>query len=86
MGRYTSFVGRRVEAQYRTANIHQRSVGKLVADTGDSVTIEEHFSQGGRNKTMRVEIPYEYVIRIVEAPNSSDAPVTVLPPPRKTRR
>jgi hypothetical protein len=86
MGRYVTFVGRRVEAQYRTANIHQRSVGKLVADTGESVTIEEHFSQGGRNKTMRVEIPYEYVIRIVESPNNSDAPVTVLPPLPKTRR
>ena len=86
MGRYTLFVGRRVEAQYRTANIHQRSVGRLVADTGEAVTIEEHFSQGGRNKTMRVEIPYEYVIRIVEAPNSTDAPVAVPPPLRKTRR
>jgi hypothetical protein len=86
MIRYSSFVGKRVEAQYRVADIHQKSVGTLVIDTGHSVIVEEHLVQGGRKKTMRVEIPYEYVIRIVEAPQSPEAPVTVPAAPRKTRR
>jgi sporulation protein YlmC with PRC-barrel domain len=86
MIRYSSFVGKRVEAQYRVADIHQKSVGTLVIDTGRSVIVEEHLVQGERKKTMRVEIPYEYVIRIVEAPQSSEGPVTVPVAPRKKRR
>jgi hypothetical protein len=86
MTRYGSLVGKRVEAQYRVADIHQKSVGTLVIDTGRSVIVEEHLVQGERKKTMRVEIPYEYVIRIVEAPQSSEGPVTVPVAPRKKRR
>jgi hypothetical protein len=86
MIRYSSFVGKRVEAQYRVADIHQKSVGTLVIDTGRSVIVEEHLVQGERKKTMRVEIPYEYVIRIVEAPQSSEGPVTVPVARRKKRR
>jgi sporulation protein YlmC with PRC-barrel domain len=86
MTRYSSLVGKRVEAQYRVADIHQKSVGTLVIDTGRSVIVEEHLVQGERKKTMRVEIPYEYVIRIVEAPQSSEGPVAVPVAPRKKRR
>jgi hypothetical protein len=86
MGRYSSLAGKRVEAQYRAAEFHQRSIGTLVADTGASITIEEHFAQGGRNKIMRVEIPYEYIIRIVEAPKAFEAPAPTSVPPRKPRR
>lgn len=86
MSRYVSFMGKRVEAQYRVAEIHQKSVGTLVADTGRQIVIEERLSQGERKKTMRVEIPYEYVIRIVEASQSPAVPVTVSAAPRKTRR
>jgi hypothetical protein len=56
MSRYISFMGKRVEAQYRVADIHQKSVGTLVADTGRCIVIEEHLLQGERKKTMRVEI------------------------------
>ncbi|MGA8144371.1 MAG: hypothetical protein WB987_10825 [Candidatus Acidiferrales bacterium] len=86
MNRYAQFVGKRVDVQYRVANIHQRSVGTLVGDTGQSIIIEEHFSQGGRKKTMRVEIPYEYVIRLIDAPQDSAAPVPGPTTNRKTRR
>jgi hypothetical protein len=86
MIRYSSFVGKRVEAQYRVADIHQKSVGALVIDTGHSVIIEEHFLQGERKKTMRVEIPYEYVIRIVEAPQGSETPAVVPAASPKIRR
>jgi hypothetical protein len=86
MIRYSSFVGKRVEAQYRVADIHQKSVGTLVIDTGRSVIVEEHLVQGGRKKTMRVEVPYEYVIRIVEAPQSSEVAASAPAEPRKRRR
>ncbi|MGH9746047.1 MAG: hypothetical protein ACRD59_08065 [Candidatus Acidiferrales bacterium] len=86
MKRYSSFVGKRVEAHYRVAEIHQTSIGTLVTDTGESVFVEEHFSQGGRNKTMRVEIPYHYVIRIVDAPPVAKAPAPAPASYKKLRR
>lgn len=36
-------------------------------DSGESISIEERFSQGGKDKTMRVEIPYSRVIYLKEA-------------------
>jgi len=82
MGRYVAFMGKRVEAQYRVANIHQKSVGMLVADTGRCIVIEEHLLLGERKKTMRVEIPYEYVIRLAETPRNPHEPIAVhsIPP------
>ena len=35
---------------------------------------------------MRVEIPYEYVIRLTETPRNSDEPITVHSVPPKVRR
>lgn len=67
MGRFSSFVGKRVEASYRAGDIHLSAVGILVDDSGDSISIEEHFSQGGKDKTMRVEIPYSRVIHVGES-------------------
>jgi hypothetical protein len=86
MNRYIALVGKRVEVLYRLVNTHQKSVGTLVNDTGESIFIEEHFSQGERKKTMRVEIPYEYVIRIMEAPNVTEASEITPPPARCSRR
>jgi hypothetical protein len=79
-------MGKRVEAQYRVADIHQKSVGTLVADTGRSIVVEERILQGERKKTMRVEIPYEYVIRLTEAAQSSEVPTVVHAKALKTRR
>jgi len=86
MSRYASFVGKRLEARYRVADIHQKSVGTLVADTGRCIVIEEHLLQGERKKTMRVEIPYEYVIRLAEVARSLDEPITVHSMPPQARR
>jgi hypothetical protein len=85
MSRYASFMGKRVEVRYRVADIHQKSVGTLVTDTGRCIVIEEHL-QGERKKTMRVEIPYEYVIRLAEVPRSPDEPITVHSVPPQVRR
>lgn len=64
--RYASLVGKRVEAYYRAGDVHMSAVGTLVADNGKSICIEENFSQSGRNKLLRVDIPYDYIVRVVE--------------------
>ncbi len=83
MGRHSSLVGKRVEAHYRAGEIILCAVGTLVADTGKSLFLEEHFSQRGREKTMRFEIPYECVIRISEAPMEPANPAYVAIPSTK---
>ena len=81
MKRYEAMTGKRIEAHYRASDFRLSAAGRLVLDTGESIFIEEHFSQGGKQKTSRLEIPYEYILRIVEAadePASSaraDAPM-----------
>jgi hypothetical protein len=67
MGRYDSLIGKRVEAEYRTGDIYLTAVGTLSSDDGKSIILEDRFSSGGKDKTMRVEIPYQYVLRIAEA-------------------
>jgi hypothetical protein len=76
---YASLLGKRVEAHYRAGDLHLSAVGTLISDSGDSIVLEEHFSQNGRDKAMRVEIPYEYVIRVSEVAENSAAP-----PPHRT--
>jgi hypothetical protein len=66
MARYTAFVGKRVEAHYRAGDLQLSTIGTLASDTGKAIFVQEHFSSGGKEKTMRVEIPYSYVIRVVE--------------------
>jgi hypothetical protein len=66
MERYASFVGKRVEAHYRSADVHLFAVGIIVTDNGKVVVLEDRFVSGGTDKTMRLEIPYTHVVRIVE--------------------
>jgi hypothetical protein len=85
MARYESLVGKRVEAQYRAAEIQLSAVGILISDSGKSVILEDRFSAGGKDKTMRVEIPYEYLVRIAETKANPAAPAPIPPPPTKKR-
>lgn len=64
MGIYSSLVGQRVQVQYRAADIHLSANGTLVSDSGTSIVLEDHISQGEKEKTIRVEIPYQFVIRV----------------------
>jgi hypothetical protein len=66
MERYASFVGKRVEAHYRSADIHLFAVGVIVADNGKAVFLEDRFASGGKEKTIRLEIPYTHIVRVVE--------------------
>jgi hypothetical protein len=75
--RYAALVGRRVEAYYRAGDVHMSAAGTLVADDGKSISIEENFSQSGRKKLLRVEIPYDFIIRVVESNGDSpDSPAS----------
>jgi hypothetical protein len=77
MGRYSSLVGKRVEAHYRAADIQLSAVGILVSDSGKSIFLEDRFSLGGREKTMRVEIPYQFVVRVSETHAEPSRPTPI---------
>ncbi|MGH9740170.1 MAG: hypothetical protein ACRD4X_16540 [Candidatus Acidiferrales bacterium] len=64
--RYAALLGKHVEAHYRAGDVYLSAVGALVTDNGKSISIEERFSQSGKEKILRVEIPYDYIVRLVE--------------------
>jgi hypothetical protein len=70
MARYSSFLGRRVEVQYRAGDILLPASGTFVADSGRSIFLEQHFEQRGQQKHFRWEIPYQYLVRIEEKPDA----------------
>jgi hypothetical protein len=82
MARYSAFLGRRVEVQYRAGDILLPASGTFVADSGRSIFLEQNFEQRGQHKHFRWEIPYQYLLRIEEKPdsgataNSDSAPET----------
>jgi hypothetical protein len=84
MPRYESFLGKRVEAHYRAGDIQLSAIGTLTSDSGKTIVLEDRFSLGGKDKTMRVEIPYEYVIRVVESKADPAAPAPARPPKKRS--
>jgi hypothetical protein len=66
MARYSAFLGRTVEVQYRAGEILLPASGMFVADSGRSIFLEQHFDQRGQVKQFRWEIPYQYIVRIHE--------------------
>jgi hypothetical protein len=70
MARYSAFLGRRVEVQYRAGEILLPASGTFVADSGRSIFLEQHFEQRGQHKHFRWEIPYQYLVRIEEKPDA----------------
>jgi hypothetical protein len=69
MARYSAFLGRRVEVQYRAGDILLPASGIFVADSGRSIFLEQQFEQRGQHKHFRWEIPYQYLVRIEEKPD-----------------
>jgi hypothetical protein len=84
MARYSAFLGRRVEVQYRAGDILLPASGIFVADSGRSIFLEQNFEQRGQHKHFRWEIPYQYLIRIEEKPDSGASANggTVAAPPK----
>ena len=70
MARYSAFLGRRVEVQYRAGDILLPASGTFVADSGRSIFLEQNLEQRGQHKHFRWEIPYQYLVRIEEIPDS----------------
>lgn len=66
MARYSAFLGRRVEVQYRAGDILLPASGTLVADSGRSIFLEQSFEQRGLQRNFRWEIPYQYIVRLEE--------------------
>jgi hypothetical protein len=81
MARYSSFLGRRVEVQYRAGDINLPASGLFAADSGRSIFLEEHFEQRGHQNHFRWEIPYQCIIRIAEKPPEG----LVIPPAPHSR-
>lgn len=76
MTRYSAYLGKRVEAHYRAGDLQLSVCGILAADSGTSISIEDRFVQHGKEKTLRVEIPYQYLL-YVDDRSSSPAPAVV---------
>jgi hypothetical protein len=70
MARYSAFLGRRVEVQYRAGEILLPASGTFVADSGRSIFLEQNLEQRGQHKHFRWEIPYQYLVRIREKPDA----------------
>src|ERR1700732_2437658 len=81
MARSSSFLGRRVEVQYRAGDILLPASGTFVADSGRSIFLEQNFEQRGQHKHFRWEIPYQYLVRIEETPHSGASANTIPVPP-----
>lgn len=67
MARYSAFLGRAVEVQYRAGDICLPASGTFVADSGRSIFLEQHYEQCGQQKNFRWEIPYPCIVRLEEA-------------------
>lgn len=68
MPTFACLLGKRVEVCYRAGDVHMTITGNLALDTGKRIHLEERFSQGGRSKTLRIEVPYGSIVRIREVP------------------
>lgn len=64
MARYSAFLGRKVEVQYRAGDVCLPASGTFIADSGRSIFLEQHFDQRGTQKTFRWEVPYSHIIRV----------------------
>jgi hypothetical protein len=68
MARYSAILGRRIVVTYRAGDIILPAAGKLAADSGKSIFLEESYQQQGNVKTFRWEIPYACILELNECP------------------
>jgi hypothetical protein len=66
MARYSALLGCRIEVSYRAGEIVLPATGRLAADSGKSIFLEESYHQLGHVKTFRWEIPYPSIIELRE--------------------
>ena len=70
MARYSAFLGRKVEVQYRAGDILLPASGTFVADSGRSIFLEQNLELRGQHKHFRWEIPYQYIVKIEQKPDT----------------
>jgi len=64
MPRFDALLGKRIEVHYRAGDIYLPATGTLVADSGKSIFLEEHFHHRDTVRTFRWEIPYQCILRV----------------------
>jgi len=67
MALYCKLLGQRVEVESRAGDILLAVRGKLAADSGKSIFLEDHSEQKGHVKTFRWEIPYPCILSVDES-------------------
>jgi hypothetical protein len=75
MARYSSFLGRKVEVQYRASDTLLPASGIFVADSGRSIFLEQIFEQRGQHRVFRWEIPYQFLVKIALCKEDEPAPM-----------
>jgi len=83
MARYSAFLGRRVEVQYRAGDILLPASGTFVADSGRSIFLEQSFELRGSQRHFRWEIPYQYIVRLAEKMEPTQGPAGILGSPAR---
>ena len=73
MARYSAFLGRAVEVQYRAGDICLPASGTFVGDSGRSIFLEQHYEHNGQPNNFRWEIPYPCIVRLENADDSERA-------------
>ena len=74
MAQYSKLLSQRVEVEYRAGDVLLSATGKLAADSGKSIFLEESSEQNGHVKTYRWEIPYPCILAVGRS--FAAAPVT----------
>ncbi|HEV2523031.1 MAG TPA: hypothetical protein VGT24_11675 [Candidatus Acidoferrales bacterium] len=69
MARYSGLLGHRIVVTYRAGDIILPATGRLAADSGKSIFLEESYQQQGNLKTFRWEIPYPCIMELNECPD-----------------
>ena len=75
MARYSVFLGRSVDVQYRAGDICLPASGVFVGDSGRSIFLEQHYEQHGQPKNFRWEIPYPCIVRLEESNSIRTVPL-----------
>lgn len=66
MARYSIYLSKRVAVRFRAGENSLPANGVLVADSGRSIFLEEHFHKPTGIKSFRWEIPYQCIDQLAE--------------------
>ena len=72
MARYSAFLGLPVEVHYRAGDMCLPALGTLVADSGRSIFLKQHYEQRGQVHHFSWEIPYSCIVRLRDLETSAD--------------